>query len=62
MVSALRSRAIISASVASDRKFAHLRCHAANRGQFYFAWGCFRDFVSSLRCGAEEYLHRVQDT
>jgi hypothetical protein len=26
---------------------------AASRGPFYFAWGCFRDFVSGhLRCAA----------
>src|SRR5216683_6981651 len=26
-----------------------LQCIAASRGPFYFAWGCFRDFVSGLR-------------
>jgi hypothetical protein len=25
------------------------RTSAASRGPFYFAWGCFRDFVSGLR-------------
>ena len=36
---------------------------AASRGPFYFAWGCFRDFVSRpLRCTAEEHLDLVQNT
>jgi len=31
------------------------------RGPFYFAWGCFRVFVSGhLRCTAEGYLHCVR--
>src|SRR5882757_4000330 len=31
-------------------------------GPFYFAWGCFRNFVSGPRGTAEEALHRVWDT
>ncbi len=35
---------------------------AASRGPFYFAWGCFRDFVSGP-CGVpHECLRRVRDT
>ena len=36
---------------------------SASQGPFYFAWGCFRVFVSGhLRCTAEEYLHCVRGT
>src|SRR3954453_122171 len=36
---------------------------AASRGPFYFAWGCFSDFVSwALRCTGEGSLHGVRDT
>jgi hypothetical protein len=36
---------------------------SASRRPFYFAWGCFRVFVSGhLRCTAEEYLHCVRGT
>ena len=39
------------------------RTSAASGGPFYFAWGCFRDFVSGLpRCTAEEALRCVRDT
>src|SRR6266849_557144 len=39
------------------------RTSSASRGPFYFAWGCFRDFVSGLpRCTAEEAQRCVRDT
>ena len=35
------------------------RVRAGFRAPFYFAWGCFRDFV---RRTLEEYLRRIRDT